>query len=180
MKPSPPFPIPGRATASPRDRQHFDRLEASLGAVPNLYAALALHNTALSDFLNLQDRESTLSREERLVINLVVSQVNECRYSIPFHTHQARTLGLSDKHILEIRAAQISFNTKLQVLARFVKEAAINKGRPAERSIDALFEAGYHHADLVDIVMQIGEVTITNYLHNITLVPLDFPDVPLH
>jgi alkylhydroperoxidase family enzyme len=86
--------------------------------------------------------------------------------------------GFTDDQILEIRRAQVTFDNKFDALAKFVKETAINRGRPSENTADALFEAGYTKANVIDIMMIIGDKIISNYLHNFTQIPVDWPAVP--
>ncbi len=42
----------------------FDNLQKGLGFVPNLYAYFAKNETALGDYLTLQNRKSTLRAKE--------------------------------------------------------------------------------------------------------------------
>ena len=56
-------------------------------------------------------------------------------------------------------------------------------GHPAPATVDALLAAGYTtanvvDANVVDIVITIGDKIITNFLHGITQVPIDFPLAP--
>lgn len=41
------------------------------------------------------------------------------------------------------------------------------------------FAAGYNEGNLVDLVMIVGDKTITNYLYALTEVPVDWPAVPV-
>jgi uncharacterized peroxidase-related enzyme len=172
------FAVPTREQVSANNQAIFDHMKSAFGVVPNLYATFALNDTALGDYLALQNRKSTLSAKEREIINLVVSQVNDCKYCVPAHTMLAKMNGFTDEQILEIRRAQISFNDKYAALAKFVKETTVNRGRPSENSYDNFFEAGYTKANLVDVMMVIGDKIISNYLHNITQIPVDWPAVP--
>jgi AhpD family alkylhydroperoxidase len=153
-------------------------MQKNFGMVPNLYATFAMNETALADYLALQNRKNTLSGKEREIINLVVSQVNECRYCLGAHTAVGKMVGFTDEQILEIRRAQVSFNAKYDALARFVKETTINRGKPSENATDAFFAAGYTKANLVDVMIVIGDKTISNYLHGVTDIPVDWPAVP--
>jgi len=172
------FEVPTRDQVSPNNQTIFDHMQNAYGMVPNLYATFALNETALADYLALQNRKSTLSAKEREIINLVVSQVNDCKYCVPAHTAVGKMHGFTDDQILEIRRAQISFDGKYDALAKFVKETTINRGRPSENAADALFEAGYTKANVVDIMVIIGDKIISNYLHNFTQIPVDWPEAP--
>lgn len=172
------FEVPARDQVSESNQAIFDHMQKAFGMVPNLYATFALNETALADYLALQNRKSTLYAKEREIINLVVSQVNECKYCTAAHTAVAKMNGFTEEQILEIRRAQITFNDKFAVLARFVRETTINKGRPSEVAYDEFFEAGYTKANFVDVMIVIGDKITSNYLHNITQIPVDWPTVP--
>ena len=172
------FTVPTRDEVSEANQAIFDHMQKSFGMVPNLYRMYAVNDTALADYLALQNRKSTLRMKEREIINLVVSQVNECRYCLGAHTAMGKMAGLTDEQILEIRRAQITFDDKLNALARFVKETTVNRGKPSENSTEAFFAAGYTKANLIDVVMVIGDKIISNYLHGITQIEVDWPAVP--
>ncbi|MES2352376.1 MAG: carboxymuconolactone decarboxylase family protein, partial [Pseudomonadota bacterium] len=70
------------------------------------------------------------------------------------------------------------FDAKLDALARLVKSSAEGRGHAAPALLAAFFAAGYTDGQLVDTVMVIGDKIITNYLHALTQVPVDFPAAP--
>jgi uncharacterized peroxidase-related enzyme len=170
--------VPTREQVSPNNQAIFDNLKNAMGFVPNLYATYAHNETALGDYLTLQNRKTTLTAIEREVINLVVSQVNDCKYCVPAHTAIAKMYKLTDEQILEIRKVEIPNDKKLDALAKAVKEITISKGKPSAKIMNTFFEVGYDEANLVDVVMTIGDKIISNYFHGITQVPVDFPEVP--
>jgi uncharacterized peroxidase-related enzyme len=172
------FPVPTRDAVSESNQAIFDKLQSGLGMVPNLYATLAHSPTALGDYLALQNRKSSLKAKEREVINLVVSQVNGCEYCLAAHTVLGKMNGFSDAQILEIRRGQATFDPRLNALATFVHSVAQQRGKPNEALTHALLEAGYTRENIVDVVITIGDKIITNYLHGVTKVPVDFPPAP--
>ncbi len=172
------FKVPTRAEVSPNNQAIFDNLEKGLGFVPNLYATYAYSDTALGDYLTLQNRKSTLKAKEREVINLVVSQVNDCRYCQSAHTALGKMNGFTDEQILEIREGKASFDKKLDALAKLTQSFVINKGKPESQIVDNFFSVGYNRANLVDVIIVIGDKTISNYLHGVTQIPIDFPVAP--
>ncbi|MFK7937122.1 MAG: carboxymuconolactone decarboxylase family protein [Saprospiraceae bacterium] len=172
------FNVPTRDQVSENNQAIFDNLQKGLGFVPNIYASFAYNDTALGDYLALQNRKSTLKAKEREVINLVVSQVNECKYCLAAHTALGKMNGFNEEQILEIRSGEASFNDKLDALARFVKETTIRRGHPDAATTDALLAAGYTKANLVDILLVIGDKIVSNFIHGITQVPVDFPAAP--
>lgn len=172
------FTVPTRAEVSPANQAIFDNLERSLGFVPNLYATYAYSDTALGDYLALQNRTSSLRTREREAINLVVSEVNGCRYCQSAHTVLGSLNGFTDEQILELRSGSAAFDPKLDALVRLAEAITETHGRPDPALLDAFFEAGYSKGHLIDVLIVIGDKIISNYLHTITQVPIDFPLAP--
>lgn len=172
------FTVPTRHCVSTGNQALFDALSSQLGFVPNLYATLAHSENALGTYLALQSAKSTLRTKAREVVNLVVSQVNECVYCLAAHTALAKMNGFSDDQILEIRAGGLASDAKLDALARLVRSIAINRGRADAALLDAFFAAGWTKENLVDAIITIGDKIISNYLHAVTQVPVDFPAAP--
>lgn len=170
--------VPTAASVSPANQVIFAQLKQGLGMVPNLYATLAYSEHGLGNYLTLQNGKSSLSAKEREVINLVVSQVNECAYCLAAHTALGGMVGFTPDQIIAIRKGGAAFDPKLDALAKLVKSTAEHRGHAAQDAIDAFFAAGYNKGNLVDAVIVIGDKIITNYLHALTAVPVDFPAAP--
>jgi uncharacterized peroxidase-related enzyme len=170
--------VPSRNDVSAGNQALFDALKSKLGFVPNLYATIAHSENALGTYLALQSAKSSLSAKEREVINLVVSQINECRYCLAAHTAIGKMVGFSDAQIIEIRKGRASFDSKLDALAVLVHSMTVNRGKVDAVSQERFFAAGYAEGHLVDAIVVIGDKIITNYLHAATQVPVDFPEAP--
>ncbi|MDZ4072904.1 MAG: carboxymuconolactone decarboxylase family protein [Sediminibacterium sp.] len=169
------FTIPTKAEVSETNQSLFDNLQKGLGFVPNLYAYFAKSETALGDYLALQNRKSSLRAKEREVINLVTSQINGCRYCQSAHTVIGKMNGFTDEQILEIRKGTASFDSKLDALAKFTASVVANLGKATEESKNNFFAAGYNEANLIDVVIVVGDKIISNYIHNLTEFEIDFP-----
>lgn len=169
------FAVPTREEVSSNNQAIFDNLQKGLGFIPNLYAYYGKNETALGDYLTLQNRKSTLSAKEREVINLVTSQVNGCRYCLSAHTAIGKMHGFTDEQIIEIRKGAASFESKLDALAKFTKSVVENSGKASEEIKKNFFNSGYTEENLIDVVMVIGDKTISNLIHNLTDLPIDFP-----
>ena len=170
--------VPTRDEVSPANQALFDNLKKNLGMVPNLYATLAHSEHALGNYLAFQNAKSSVTGKAREVVNLVVSQVNECEYCLAAHTAIGKMHGFTDVQLLEIRSGTAHFDAKLDALARLVKSIAIGRGHAEPALIDAFFAAGWSKENLVDVIVIIGDKTVTNYLHAVTKVPVDFPAAP--
>ena len=170
--------VPTYAQVSPANQALFDNLKKGLGMVPNLYATLAHSEHALGNYLALQNAKSSLSGKAREVVNLVVSQVNNCEYCLAAHTVIGRMQGFSDEQLIEIRRGLASFDPRLDALARLVRSIASERGHADPALVQAFFDAGWTEGNLVDAIVVIGDKTVTNYLHATTKVPVDFPPAP--
>jgi len=169
------FTIPTKAEVSETNQSLFDNLQKGLGFVPNLYAYFAKSETALGDYLTLQNRKSSLRAKEREVINLVTSQINGCRYCQSAHTVIGKMNGFTDEQILEIRKGTASFDSKLDALAKFTASVVTSRGKATEESKNDFFAAGYTEANLIDVIIVVGDKIISNYIHNLTEFEIDFP-----
>ncbi|CAG2532534.1 uncharacterized peroxidase-related enzyme [Maribacter dokdonensis] len=172
------FNVPTREEVSEKNQGIFDNLEKALGFVPNLYATYANSDTALENYLNFANAKTSLSAKEKEVVNLAVSQVNNCIYCLSAHTAIGKMNGFTDEQILELRAGKASFDTKLNALAKLAKNITENRGRTDENILNDYFAAGYTKANLIDTISLVGDKTISNYIHSTTQVPVDFPVAP--
>lgn len=172
------FTVPTREEVSPANQVLFDNLKKGIGKVPNLFATMALSQNGLANYLALSGGKSSLKAKEKEVVNLVVSQVNDCDYCLAAHTAIAKLNGFTDAQILEIRSGAPAFDSKLNALAALAKSFVVNRGKPATELVDAFYAAGYSDENLVDTIMLIGDKMITNYLYAVTKIPVDFPAAP--
>jgi AhpD family alkylhydroperoxidase len=170
--------VPTREQVSAANQAHFDNLKKGLGMVPNLYATLALSEQALGNYLAFQNAKSSITGKAREVINLVVSQVNQCAYCLAAHTAIGGMVGFTPEQIIEIRRGTATFDAKLDALARLVKNITVERGHADPARVQAFFAAGWTQENLVDAIVVIGDKTVTNYLHGTTKVEVDFPAAP--
>jgi alkylhydroperoxidase family enzyme len=94
-----------------------------------------------------------------------------------FHRATTRTalLGFTEAQIAELRRGQASFDARLDALGRFARAVAQHRGHVSAETNDAFLAAGWTQVNLVDTIMIVGDKTISNYLHCVTKIPVDFP-----
>lgn len=173
-----PFDVPTRDEVSDQNKQIFDDLESKLGFVPNIYATYAYSDHAPGRYLAFANGKTSLNNKEKEVINLVVSQVNGCSYCQAAHTALGKMNGFSEEQTVELRQGKASFNEKFDALAKLTKAIAENSGNIPDDILENFFNAGYTKENLIDVIVNIGEKATTNYLHNVTKIPVDFPAAP--
>lgn len=169
------FNVPKREEVSEVNQAIFDNLEKMVGFVPNLFATYAHSENALGNYLSLSNAKTSLKAKEKEVVNLAVSQVNNCIYCLSAHTAIGKMNGFTDGEILELRAGKASFNEKLDALARLAKNITENRGATDAQVVDDFFAAGWTKENLIDTIVLVGDKTISNYVHSTTKVPVDFP-----
>ena len=172
------FNVPTREEVSEKNQVIFDNLKKAVGFVPNIYATLAHSETALTNYLPFEGARSSLTKKEGEIVNLVTSQINGCRYCLSAHTAIGKLNGFTDEQILELRQGFLSDNEKYNILAKTTKQLVLNRGKLSETEIENFLNAGYTKGTLVDIILAINAVSVTNFLHNLTQVPIDFPVAP--
>jgi len=170
--------VPTRDQVSPANQAIFDNLKKAIGTVPNLYAVYAHSENALGSYLALSGAKTSLKPKEKEVVNLVVSQVNDCDYCLAAHTAISKLQGFTDEQIIQIRRAEVTFDSKLDALAKLAKSITENKGHADEQLVENFYAAGYNEGSLIDVVLVVGDKTITNYIYALTGVPIDFPAAP--
>jgi uncharacterized peroxidase-related enzyme len=170
--------VPTREEVSATNQAIFDNLKKGFGMVPNLFATFAHSETALTTYLALQSAKSSVSGKAREVVYLVVSQVNECEYCLAAHTVLGKKSGFTDEQIIEIRHGHVSFDARLDALARLTQGITQSRGHVDQALVAAFFAAGWTKENLVDAIVLIGDKTVTNYLHATTRIPVDFPAAP--
>jgi uncharacterized peroxidase-related enzyme len=175
------FTVPTRDQVSTQNQQLFDTLQKGLGFVPNLYATFGLSDNGLGAYLAFQQSQTkgAFKAKEREAINLVVSQVNRCVYCLAAHTALGKMNGFTDQQILQLRAGHADFDPKLDALVKLAQAITETKGHPATDLVDAYIAAGYAQSSVVDLVLMVGDKIMSNYLHSITAIPVDFPAAPV-
>ena len=171
------FSVPTRDEVSPANQVAFDNLNKAIGMVPNLYATIAYSDNGLSRYLDFQGGKTSLSNKEKEAVNLIISEVNGCKYCQSAHTVIGKMNGFSEQDTLDLRSGE-SKNPKLNALVKLTKEISEKKGRVSDATLEAFYAAGYNKGSLVDVILQISDKIAMNYLHNLTQIPIDFPLAP--
>lgn len=169
------FTVPARGEVSENNQAIFDNLQKGLGFVPNIYAAMAHSQNALGSYLQFSGAATSLSKKEKEVVDLAVSQLNGCRYCQSAHTALGKMNGFTDDQIIELRKGGASWDTKTNVLAQTAQKITDKKGKISQTELNNFYAAGYSKENLVDLIVAIGIITVTNLFHNVTEVEIDFP-----
>jgi uncharacterized peroxidase-related enzyme len=171
-----PFDVPTKDDVTEQNQKIFDDLESKLGFVPNIYATYALSDNAPARYLTFANGKTSLNNKEKEVINLVVSEVNVCVYCQAAHTQLGKMNGFTEEQTIELRTGKAGFNDKIDALVKLTKSITETSGKIEDHVLQTFFDAGYTKENLVDVIVNIGEKSTTNLLHNVTQIPVDFPE----
>ena len=111
------------------------------------------------------------------MVNLAVSQVNNCEYCLSAHTAISKLNGFTEDQILDLRAGRAPFDEKLDTLVKLAKNITENRGNTDTVVLENFFNAGWTKENLIDTISLVGDKTISNYINNTTRIPVDFPGV---
>ncbi|MCF6405067.1 carboxymuconolactone decarboxylase family protein [Chitinophaga filiformis] len=173
------FLMPNEQNVSEKNKRIFEALKGKFGQVPNIFVAFTSSENGLENYFNYLTKDNSLNYREREVVNLVVSQVNQCAYCLSLHSAVAERLGFNKEQILDIRANNIQFSNSLKAIAALAHDIAFTKGYISGAVLLDFYEAGYDQGHLVDVVLAVGNITTLNLLYAITNVPIDFPHITL-
>lgn len=169
------FEVLKKENVSAKNQQVFDEVKRVFGAVPNLYSTLAYSENALDAYIKLETSPNSLTTKETEAVNLVVSEVNNCMYCLSAHTMIAKQSGFTEEETIQVRLGNAPFDARLDALVKLTRELSENRHIENPALLDAFFEAGYTKENLMDIIILIGDRTISNILHAVTKVPIEFP-----
>ena len=171
--------VPTRDQVDTKANAIFDNIEKSLGMVPNLYATIGYHSNILEGYLNysgLVGNES-YSKKEVEAIKLAVSEVNNCQYCKAAHTMLAKMNGFTEEETIDIRTGRVA-DTRLNTLVQVAQELTAKRGKISDELKDQFFDGGFDNKALIELIAIVNVVSFTNYVHNATEVPVEFPLAP--
>jgi len=118
-------------------------------------------------------KQTALDTAEQLVVEIVTSIVNDCRYCVAAHSTLAVKQRVDGDLVEALRAERAPADPKLAALADFTRVAASTGGRVSEAELGAFFAAGYTRAQALDVLLGITVKTLSNAADHLTHPALD-------
>jgi uncharacterized peroxidase-related enzyme len=142
----------------------FEGMEKKIGAVPNIFRALAHYPEMLEGFLSLN---STLSKTKldgklRELAYIKTSQLNGCDYCLHHHRVLGKKAGLSDQKIADTNQFETSDSyTELEKdVMRYAEE--VTRHIDVSDSLFARLKAQLGDRELIELAMTVGIANLTN------------------
>lgn len=169
---------PATVDATPAaSRPLLDAVHKQLGSVPNLFRVVAASPAALEGYLGMSGAlaKGRLPAPTRERIALAVAQLNDCGYCLSAHSYLGKNLArLSEAEISANRRGR-SLDVQADAAVQFAVQVARARGHVSDADLQAVRDAGYDEAQIIEIVQHVALNTWTNYLNSVAQTDIDFP-----
>ena len=174
------IPTPATIEAAPAASQLLlHGVHKQLGSVPNLFRLVAVSPAALEGYLGVSGAlaKGALPAPTRERIALAVAEVNGCGYCLAAHTYLGTHLAKLDAAEIDANRDGTSNDPKAAAAVRFAVQVAQARGHVDAEAVQAVKDAGYSDAQLIEIVLHVALNTWTNYINEVAKTDIDFPVV---
>lgn len=158
-------------------RPLLDAVHQQLGSVPNLFRLVATSPAALEGYLGMSGAlaKGRLPAPTRERIALAIAQLNDCGYCLSAHSFLGKNLArLSEAEISANRHGR-SLDAQADAAVQFAVQVARARGHVSDADVQAVRNAGYDEAQIIEIVQHVALNTWTNYLNSVAQTDIDFP-----
>jgi uncharacterized peroxidase-related enzyme len=174
------IPTPTSIEAAPAEsRPLLEAVNKQIGRVPNLFRLVGVSPASLEAYLGMNGAlgKGTLDVRTRERIALAVAEINDCGYCLSAHSYFGKNLAkLSDDEILANRNGG-SADVKADAAVRFAAQLANARGQVGDDAVQAVRQAGYTDAQIIEIIAHVAINTFTNYVNESLKTEIDFPVV---
>lgn len=174
------FTIYTAETAADAARPLLEGLARMIGFLPNVFAVMGSTPSALTGFTEVTKRfgESSLSATEREIVHIATSVENGCAYCVAGHTAFAKAQDVDAAVIHAVRTGGKIADPKLAALHDFTRAMVGARGHLDPTEMERFRASGYSEEQVLEVILGIGEKTISN-LTSVSLgIPLDLAFQP--
>lgn len=168
------FPVPRDADLPSNLQSLFRKAKESLGFVPNVFRQYAYRPERFSawfaHFLPLHEPTANLSRADREMVAVVVSQANRCTYCLVSHGHDLRAeLGdpvLADHIAFNWRTADL--DERQRAICAYADKLTVTPNQVDRADLEHLLAVGLTKEEVWDVVELTSMYAFTNRLASAT------------
>lgn len=170
--------IPDRDDAPTESQEMLNAVAKQLRFVPALFRTASISPDALAAMTQLKAAiVKSLDARTLTRIALAVSQVNECKYCLSFHTYFGMNYGgLSPDEMLLNRRGD-SVDIKARALLMFVQQVVKKRGKITDAELLMVRDAAFDDAQIVEIIVASSYYIFTNLINAVFETDIDFPQV---
>lgn len=164
--------------ADPKAKTLLDGVQKSLGMTPNMMATMAHSPAALGAYLGFGQAlgGAKLSAKVREQIAVAVAGANACEYCASAHTLLGKGMG-ADEGELAANLKGDSSDPKTDAALKFANAVVLKRGWLSDADVQAVRDAGFGDAEIVELVATVAINVFTNYFNHIAQTTNDFPKV---
>ena len=168
--------IPDRDQVPEESKPILDGVHRQLGVVPNMFRLIASSPAALKAYTaGGAALAKALDLKTRERIALAVAQVNRCDYCLSAHAYLGLNLAKISPDEIALNRNGRSSDAKADAAVQFAVKVVRDRGHVEAGDIQAVRDAGYSDAQVVEIVAVIAENVFTNFLNVVAQTDVDFP-----
>lgn len=167
------------SSASPQQLEALIAIKKAWGRVPNLGGVIA-QSLPLTRAIIKFDEElagGTFRGSTAELLAIAVSEQNKCAYCLSAHSAAARAMGASADDIATARTATVA-DPRVTAALQFTQSVVRDHGHVPDDVLAAVRNAGWSDGDIVELVGHAIATTLSNYLHHLSGVAIDYPVVP--
>jgi uncharacterized peroxidase-related enzyme len=156
----------------------LDTFTKNIGFTPNMMATFAQSPIAFNAWATLLGSLSkALDVKTRDSIGLAVSEVNGCNYCLTVHSFTAAHMAKLPAEDIVLARKGHARDPKRDVAVRFARKVIESRGHVTDADVQAVRDAGYTDANIMEIVAFVAMYSLTNFFNNVFNPDKDFPAV---
>lgn len=169
------FPIHDLESAPDKAKPVLEQVQKRYGFIPSLMGIFAESPPTLKAYLELQGNIGTgaLTPLEQQVVMITVSVLHDCRFCVAAHSTASLKNNLDADVIAALRDDTPIADAKLETLRQFTKQVVAERGWVADTDVQTVLDAGYSHAQVLEVILGVTIKTLSNYVNHIAGTPVD-------
>ncbi|MGY4629433.1 carboxymuconolactone decarboxylase family protein [Bradyrhizobium sp. USDA 4486] len=156
----------------------LDKFTENIGFTPNMMATFAQSPIAFNAWAALLGSLSkALDVRTRDSIGLAVSEVNGCNYCLTVHSFTAEHMAKLPAEDIVLARKGHARDPKRDAAVQFARKIIESRGHVTDLDLQAVRDAGYTDANIMEIVALVAMYSLTNFFNNVFNPDRDFPAV---
>jgi len=159
-------------------RPTLDGFSKNIGFTPNMMATFAQSPIAFNAWATFFGALSkALDVKTRDSIGLAVSEVNGCNYCLTVHSFTAEHMARLPADDIILARKGHAADPKRDAAIQFSRKVIEARGKVGDADLNAVRDAGYTDANIMEIVALVAMYSLTNFFNNVFDPEQDFPAV---
>jgi uncharacterized peroxidase-related enzyme len=156
--------------ASPEAKPLLEKINASYGFIPNLFAYMAEAPTTIEAYLALNEliSKSSLTPQNAQLALWVTSIENQCEFCRIAHQAFAKKFGVKEQTYHAILTGQKIECPTDAALVNFTQAVVNKRGHLTHTDLESFLGAGFNQQQIMEIILVVTIKTLSNYINHLT------------